>query len=57
MEARGQGWVEQGVAAKSVAVSTEPIQAANNVAVYPKEHPDTDVLFLTNTEGRGIPSE
>jgi simple sugar transport system substrate-binding protein len=55
MNARGQGWVdtltEQGITAESVPVA-EPVnaaQAAEDVAVYLKAHPETDVLFISNT--------
>jgi simple sugar transport system substrate-binding protein len=53
MEARGQGWVdtmtEQGITAESVPVSADAAQAADDVALYLKEHPETDVLFISNT--------
>ncbi len=53
MDARGQGWVdtmtEQGITAESVPVSADEAQAAEDVAVYLKEHPETDVLFISNT--------
>jgi simple sugar transport system substrate-binding protein len=53
MQARGRGWVdtmtEQGITAESVPVSADAAQAADDVAVYLKEHPETDVLFISNT--------
>jgi simple sugar transport system substrate-binding protein len=55
MNARGQGWVdtltEQGITAESfpVAEPVNAVQAAEDVAAYLKEHPETDVLFISNT--------
>jgi simple sugar transport system substrate-binding protein len=55
IDARGRGWVdtmtEQGITAESAPVA-EPVnaeQAAEDVAAYLKDHPDTDVLFISNT--------
>ncbi len=53
MEARGRGWVDtmtdRGITAESVPVSADAAQAAADVAVYLKKHPETDVLFISNT--------
>ncbi|MCP4396602.1 MAG: substrate-binding domain-containing protein [bacterium] len=53
MEARGRGWVDtmtdRGITAESVPVSADAAQAAADAAVYLKEHPETDVLFISNT--------
>ena len=53
MDARGQGWVdtmtEHGITAESVPVSADAAQAAEDMAAYLKEHPETDVLFISNT--------
>ncbi|PIE32955.1 sugar ABC transporter substrate-binding protein [candidate division KSB3 bacterium] len=52
IKARGQGWAdtmtEQGIAAESVVVSADAQQAAEDVATYLKEYPDTDALFMSN---------
>lgn len=53
MEARGRGWVDtmtdHGITAESVPVSADAAQAAEDVAAYLKGHPETDVLFISNT--------
>jgi simple sugar transport system substrate-binding protein len=53
LDARGKGWVdtmtEEGITAESIPVSSEPAEAADEIAVYVKEHSDADVLFIANT--------
>ena len=53
LEARGQGWVdamtERKVAAEAVIVPADAMQAAERVAKYLQEHPETDALFISNT--------
>ncbi len=55
IDARGRGWVdtmtEQGITAESVPVAApvNAAQAAEDVAAYLKDYPETDVLFISNT--------
>ena len=52
IEARGQGWVdtmaEKGIKVESVLVPSNASEAADTVARYLIEYPDTDVLFISN---------
>lgn len=53
LDARGQGWIEtmqeNGIESESAAVSSEPAEAADEIAAYLKDHAGTDVVFITNT--------
>ncbi len=52
IDARGKGWVEtmkaRGIKAESESVSSNVEEAANDVAAYLADNPETDVMFLTN---------